>query len=49
MHRWPGEKCRLGRVEEGRAALEKVAALDLADRIGARRLLAVLDRGGEED
>ena len=41
---------RLGRVAEGREALLKVAELDPEDRIGARRLLAVLDRGhGEED
>ena len=35
---------RLGRQEEGRAMLEKVAELDPADRIGVRPLLAVLDR-----
>mgnify|MGYP002714899214 CR=1 FL=1 len=35
---------RLGRQEEGRALLEKVAELDPADRIGVRPLLAVLDR-----
>ena len=40
---------RLGRVEEGREALLKVADLDPEDRMGARRLLAVLAQGGEED
>jgi tetratricopeptide (TPR) repeat protein len=40
---------RLGRGDEGREALTKVAELDPADRLGARRLLAVLDRAERED
>ncbi|WP_029010573.1 hypothetical protein [Azospirillum halopraeferens] len=42
---------RLGRREEGREALEKVASLDPDDRMGARRLIAVADRheSGEEE
>lgn len=41
---------RLGRTEEALEALEMVAALNPADRMRARRLLAVLDRaGGAED
>jgi len=39
---------RLGRAEEGREALAKVAELDPPDRIGARRLLAVLDGAGQD-
>jgi hypothetical protein len=39
---------RLGREAESRAYLAKVAELDPEDRMSARRLLAVLDRGGEE-
>jgi hypothetical protein len=42
---------RLGRIGEGRAALTKVTELDPLDRMGARRLLAVIDgnRPGDED
>lgn len=40
---------RLGRIEEGRAALAKVAALDPQDQIRARRLIAILDQPDEED
>jgi tetratricopeptide (TPR) repeat protein len=40
---------RLGHTDEARAALEKVANLDPADRMGARRLLAVIDRGGQDE
>ena len=42
---------RLGREAEGRAALAKVADLDPDDRMSARRILAILDRGaaGDED
>ncbi|MFL5284161.1 MAG: hypothetical protein ACJ8AW_25015 [Rhodopila sp.] len=40
---------RLGRTEEGREAPLKVADLDPEDRLGARRLLAVLDRKQEDD
>ena len=40
---------RLGRTEEGRAALTKVTDLDPQDRMGARRLLAVIDGGARDD
>jgi tetratricopeptide (TPR) repeat protein len=40
---------RLGRIEEGRAALEKVAGLDPEDQMRARRLLAVLDAHDDEE
>jgi hypothetical protein len=40
---------RLGRIEEGRVALTKVTELDPQDRMGARRLLEVIDGGGEDD
>lgn len=39
-------RVRLGDADEGRAALVKVAELDPADRFGAARLVAVVDRGG---
>jgi tetratricopeptide (TPR) repeat protein len=40
---------RLGRLEEGRAAAEKLIELDARDRIGAQVLLDVLDRMGMDD
>ena len=40
---------RLGRLEEGRAALAKAMELDGGDRLGARRLVAAIDRGGQDD
>ncbi|MGQ9371365.1 hypothetical protein [Azospirillum sp. ST 5-10] len=40
---------RLGRLEEGREALAAVAALDPADRMGARRLVAVADGHGRPE
>lgn len=40
---------RLGRTDEGRAALVKVTELDPEDRMGARRLIAVIDRGVADD
>lgn len=40
---------RLGDYEEGREAIEKLLELDPADKVGARVLLDVLDRMGEED
>lgn len=40
---------RLGRIGEGRDALEKVAALDPGDQMRARRLLAVLDEHDDDD
>ncbi|MDC7788255.1 hypothetical protein PQJ75_04305 [Rhodoplanes sp. TEM] len=39
---WGYASLRLGDVEAGIAALEKVVALDPADRFGARRVLAVV-------
>lgn len=40
---------RLGRLEEGRQAAEKLIELDPRDRIGARVLIDVLDRMGQDD
>ncbi len=40
---------KMRRFEEGRAILNKVAELDPRDHMGARRLLAIIDGGGEED
>lgn len=40
---------RLGRLLEGREALAKVAELDPRGRMGAQRLLAVLNRAGQPD
>jgi tetratricopeptide (TPR) repeat protein len=40
---------RLGMLDEGREAAEKLIELDPSDKIGAGVLLAVLDRMGEED
>lgn len=40
---------RLGDMDDARATLGKVAELDAADRLGARRLLAVADRAGQDD
>ncbi len=40
---------RLGRAAEGRIALAKVAELDPRDTMGARRLLAVIDRAPPDD
>ena len=40
---------RLGREAESRSALGKVAELDPADRMSARRLLAILDTGGLDE
>jgi len=42
-------KLRLGELEEGRLAVEKVTQLDPADRVGAAVLLDVLNRLGQED
>lgn len=39
---------RLGRLEEGRAALVKAMELDPTDKLGAGRLVGVIDRGGED-
>jgi len=46
---WGYLLARLDRVEEGRAALSKVAALDPADKLGARALLRVMEQGGADD
>jgi len=40
---------RLRRIEEGREALLKVAELDLKDRMGALRLLAIIDQGNRAE
>ncbi len=40
---------RLGQLAEGRAALAKLLELDPTDKLGARVLLGVLDRMGQDD
>jgi hypothetical protein len=40
---------RLGRIDEGRVALEKVAALDPQDQMRARRLIECLDPPDEDE
>ncbi|MBP7337962.1 hypothetical protein [Niveispirillum sp.] len=40
---------RLGNLEEGEAAVRKLLELDPGDKIGARVLLAVIQRRGEAD
>lgn len=40
---------RLGNLEEGAAAIAKLLELDPSDKVGARVLLDVLDRVGQED
>lgn len=40
---------RLGNYAEGRLAVEKLLELDPSDKIGAKVLLGVLDRMGEDD
>jgi tetratricopeptide (TPR) repeat protein len=40
---------RLGNLEEGRRAVEKVIELDPRDQVGASVLLGVLERGGRDD
>lgn len=40
---------RLGRIEEGREALLKLLELDPSDKIGAKVLLNVLERIGQDD
>lgn len=42
-------RMRLGELEPGRMALEKVRELDPADRVGASVLLDVLQRMGQDD
>jgi tetratricopeptide (TPR) repeat protein len=40
---------RLGNLEEGRAAVTKLLELDPSDKVGARVLLEVLERVGQDD
>ncbi len=40
---------RLGRLEEGRQAAAKLLELDPSDKIGAKVLLDVLARMGQDD
>lgn len=40
---------RLGHLEEGRAAVAKLLELDPSDKVGARVLLGVLERMGQDD
>lgn len=40
---------RLGDLDEGRAAVDKLLELDPSDKIGAKVLLGVLDRVGQSD
>lgn len=40
---------RLGELAEGRAALDKLLELDPTDKLGARVLLGVLERMGQDD
>nr|WP_128927694.1 hypothetical protein [Bradyrhizobium guangxiense] len=40
---------RLGETEEGRLAVQKLLELDPSDKIGARVLLGVLERMGQDD
>ncbi len=40
---------RLGNIEVGRAAIEKLLELDPSDKIGAKVLLGVLERVGQDD
>jgi hypothetical protein len=46
---WGYGNVRLGELEEGCRALEKVVELDQRDRFGARRLLGVIAAGGREE
>ena len=46
---WGYGSVRLGGIEEGRRALEKVVELDPRDRFGARRLLGVIVAGGKAE
>jgi hypothetical protein len=40
---------RLGALDEGRAAVTKLIQLDPSDKIGAKVLLDVLERIGQDD
>lgn len=46
---WGYGNVRLGQIDEGRRALEKVVELDQRDRFGARRLLAVIAAGEQAE
>jgi len=46
---WAYLKMRLGDLDAGRAAAEKLLELDPADKIGAKVLLDVLERTGAEE
>jgi tetratricopeptide (TPR) repeat protein len=46
---WGYLKLRLGELEDGRLAVEKVTQLDPADKVGAAVLLDVLNRMGQDD
>ena len=46
---WGYGSVRLGGIEEGRRALEKVVELDPRDRFGARRLLGVIVAAGKAE
>lgn len=46
---WGYASVRLGRIDEGSRALQKVFELDPGDRFGARRLLVVIAAGSEAD
>jgi len=46
---WSYLQIRLGNLEDGRAAAEKLLELDPQDRVGARLLIDVLNRIGADD
>ena len=46
---WGYCNARLGEREQGQQALAKVVEIDPGDRFGARPLLAVVERGGQEE
>ena len=46
---WGYASLRIGATDDGVAALEKVVALDPADRFGARRVLAVVHAQAHDD
>lgn len=46
---WGYGNVRLGRIDEGCRALEKVAEIDPRDRFGVRRLLAVIAAGEQAE
>lgn len=46
---WAYLRMRLGDLDKGREAVDKLLELDPTDKIGARTLQGVLDRGGRDD